>query len=306
MDLNSGHMTFFTISTHHEGSPEATASHKVTLTVKKHCKLFPTVVTTPSTEKVIDLDFTPDLCCNSISSTLTPPASGAKLSPCPTRFKVMVLHPSRWIRQPFRKVPYTSVTTAKGAVKIHSYKDPTYLIYATLPEEDIVMNLLEVSEEEDLREFHIHTLRAYRAVASNCNSSIAKKVGKILDAEQLVHCLKLRGMHYSLSATYIDLFNTLHFEPEVQNKLFTYTLDFIVPLYTCSNLSPLFYSAPKLPTRSGIRWSTGETDQALANQATVGHNIRSALSCDGAKFDFSLRELKEMVFYNLEKLLITK
>ena len=305
LDLNSGHLAFSTANTDREGSPEATASHKLTLTVKKHCKLFPTVITTPSTERVIDFDFTPDLCCNSISYTLTPPSSGAKLSPCPSRFKVMALQPSRWIRQPFRKVPYTAVTTAKGSVKIHSYKEPSYLIYATLPEEDQVMNLLEISEQEELRKFHIYTLEAYRAVASNCNRRFAKKIGEILDAEQLLHCLKLRGMHYSLCATYIDLFNTLHFEPEVQNTLVTHG-EFIIPLCTCSKPSPLFYSAPKPPTPSGIRWSTGETDKTLVNQATVGHSIRSTLSCRRGKFDFSARELKEMVFYNLEKLLVTK
>jgi hypothetical protein len=223
----------------------------------------------------------------------------------------MVLSPSQWVRQPFYRVPYTSSATSEGGVKIQSFKQPTYSIYATLPEEDQVMNLLELSEDEQLLQFHISSLKAYRAISSHCNESITRKVGVILDSEQLLHCLKLRGMHYSLWAAYIELFNTLHLDPEVHNKLVTRG-EFILPLSTCSHSVPLFLPTPKLAPRMGFRRrAAAETpageDQAHSNQAAVAHNVRSCLgNGEEGRLSFSVRELKEMVFYNLEKLLSIK
>ena len=304
LDLLSGHATFSTSKSGKEPSPQT--SHKATLIVKRLCKLFPTVITTPSTDKVIDLDFTPDPSCYSISSTLTPASSGAKLTPCSFRFKLMVLSPSQWVRQPFHRVPFTSSVLANGSgVTAESYKDPTYSIFATFPEEDQVMDLLELSEKEKLIEFHVSTLKAYAAVSSHCNKSIARKVGAILDPEQLLQCLKMRGMHFSLRATYIELFNTLHLDPEVHCKLMTRG-EFILPLSSCSNPVPL-----SLP---GMELSPQGCDQAVSNQARAAHNVKSCLSCNSeggsgggeCRLNFSVKELKEMVFYNLEKLVCTR
>ena len=309
LDTLTGALTFST-TLPAKKTPNTSSSHKKTLSVQTHCKLFPTVITTPSTDKVIDLDFTPDLCCKSIASTLVPPSSGAKLPPCPHRFRLMVLSPSQWVRQPFHKVPFTTSLPPEGGMKVESHREPSYSVCATLPEEDQVMDLLELSENEQLINFHMSTLKAYSAVSSNCNEAITKKVAAILDPEQLLRCLKLRGMHYSLRATYTQLFNTLHLDPEVHTKLVTRS-EFILPLTACETSVPLFLSAtqhkPTSPTTCGVGWETAEVDQALSNQARVTHNIKSCLPCgvsDGTcRLIFSVRQLKEMVFYDLEKLL---
>ena len=311
LDLFSGHMTFSTLMPGQEISTEASASHKTTLSVKTHCKLFPTVITTPSTEKVIDFDFIPDLCCNSISSAITPASAGAKLPPCPPRFNIMVLTPSKWIRQPFRKVPYTSMITSGGAVKVKSYKEPTYRIYATLPEEDQVMNLLEISEHKKLLEFHISTLKAYRAVVSHCNEIIARKINLILYPKLLLHCLKMRGMNFTLCEAYIDLFNTLHLEPEVSNRLITRG-EFIFPLSACHRSIPLFLPRNKQDRNyrqsSSSTTTPDEADKALLYQATITHNVQSSFPCDRkqCRLLFSVKELKQVIFYHLEKLLYIK
>lgn len=264
---------------------------------------------TPSTEKLIDLDFTPDLCCHSIPSTLNPSSSGTKLPHCPPRFKLMVLTPNQWVRQAFRSIPYSSEITSGGAVKVQSHKEPTYSIYATLPEEDVVMNLLELSENDKLLKFHICSLEAYKAVSSRCNVSIAKRVSEILDSEQLLHCLNLRGMHFSLRAAYIELFNTLHFELAVETKLLTHG-EFILPLSECHRSAPLFPTKTKTKEKTPSSKTPFETDPALENSAAIIHNVTSSFSQnlkgEKCKFSFSVQKLKDMVFYGLEKLLSTK
>lgn len=313
LDLLTGQLTF-SATAPGKKVPDNSSSHRKTLLVERPCKLFPTVITTPSTDKVIDLDFTPDLCCNSISSTLVPPSSGAKLPPCPCRFKLMVLSPSRWVRQPFHKVPFTSSVTPEGRVKVQSHGEASYSLCATLPEEDQVMDLLELSENESLLKFHMSSLRAYRAVSSHYNEPIAKKVAAILDPEQLLRCLKLRGMNYSLRTTYTQLFNTLHLDPEVHTKLLTRG-EFILPLSACDKSVPLFLptAAQHQPSPTArLRWETPEEDKALFSLAHVTHNIRNCLPCGVSDTDresslnFSVKQLKEMVFYDLEKLLSTR
>ena len=179
----------------------------------------------------------------------------------------------------------------------------------------MVMNLLELSEHEKLMKFHICSLEAYRAVSSHCNKNIAEKVGDILDPEQLLHCLKLRGTNFSLNAAYVDLFNALHLELEVRNTLITRG-EFILPLSECHRSIPLFLPGAKSTPGSARARKLApaplcERGQALLNQAAICHSIISSFpkdKCggDGCRFSFSIEELKKMVFYNLEKLLSTK
>ena len=305
-------MTFSVATPSQDTRPEAASSPKITFKVKKRSKLFPTVIITPSTEKIVDLDFTPDLFCHSIASTLTPPHTKTKLSPCPPRFKLMALSPCHWVRQPFKSVPYTSAPTADGALQIQSHKEPSYCIYATLPEEDLVMNLLELSEHKKLLKFHICSLEAYTAMSSHCNCNISSKLSEIFDTRQLLHCLKLKGMDFSLRAAYIHLVNSLHLELEVQNKVMTRG-EYIIPLSKCLHTTPLFSVPSQHLKQSVFQLAMApllELDPALKNQAAISHNISSCFSpaMEGKlhRFSFSLYELNEIVFRNLEKLLSTK
>ena len=194
-------------------------------------------------------------------------------------------------------------------MRVQSHREPSFSICATLPEEDQVMDLLELSEDEKLLAFHMSSLRAYAAVSSHCNEAIARKVGAILDPKQLLHCLKLRGMHFTLRATYTELFNTLHLDPEVRNKLVTLG-EFILPLSACDRSVPLFLPAVQClsPRASVVRLGSSEVDQALSTQLMATHNIRSCLPCgvgggEECRLNFSAKTLKELVFYDLEKLL---
>lgn len=194
-------------------------------------------------------------------------------------------------------------------MRVQSHKEPIYSIYATLPEEDVVMNLLELSENDKLLKFHICSLEAYKAVSSRCNVSIAKRVSEILDSEELLHCLNLRGMHFSLRAAYIELFNTLHLELAVESKLLTHG-EFILPLSECHRSAPLFPTKTKTEEKTPTAKTPFEMDPALENSAAIVHNVTSSFSQDLhgeiCKFSFSIQKLKDMVFYGLEKLLSTK
>ena len=215
------------------------------------------------------------------------------------------------MRQPFKSVPFKSPPTAEGALQVVAHKDPFYSIVATLPEEDLAMDLLELSEHHHLRGFLICSLQAYKAVASHCNRSIARQIRETLDTRLLIQCIKLKGMHFPLRATFIELFSTLYLELEVQNKLMTRG-EFILPLAKCSQSVHLFPAAPckqKETVFSIAMAPLPGMNFAMQNQTYMTHNITSTFSkvpeAEG-KVECPVQDLRDMVFHDLEKLLSTR
>ena len=174
-----------------------------------------------------------------------------------------------------------------------------------------MIDLLELSEDNELRRFHICTLEAYKAVTSHCNKGIAKKVGAVMDTQQLLQCLKLKGMHFSLRAAYIDLVNSLYLEVEVRNKLMTRG-EFILSLSDCSrsvSLSPVMPKERKQTIYCLAMAPLPGLSLAHRNQTYMSHNITSTFSrapVTEGMMDFPIHDLKEMVFHDLEKLLSTR
>jgi len=112
------------------------------------------------------------------------------LGPCVPRMKIMAFARSQWVRQPVHKASFSTHSVTGGALQLTAEKDPVYSIYATLPEEDTVINILELSENHKLMGFHIQTLEAYSAVCSRFSQRIKAHRQGILVA------LLLGAMYY--------------------------------------------------------------------------------------------------------------
>ena len=118
-------------------------------------------------------------------------------------------------------------------------KSPSLLVYITLPQEDKVMDILEVSEKHDLMTFHIRTLETYAAVCSHSNLELAKAIGQHIDCRQLLECIRTPGMRWELKAAYLKLVMYLHLQHEVQTRLLMRG-EFILPLAKCTkSVSPI-------------------------------------------------------------------
>ena len=270
LDTTSGNLTF-SCHTGIEGDPSI--AQKISFVVNDKSKLFPTVITTPSTERVVDFDFSPEIGCNSLYSTLISTRLDPKVPPCPPRMRLMALTTSQWVRQPAHKVSFTTQPAAGGALQLSSDKEPAYSIFITLPEEDTVMDILEVSENEKLLQFYIHTLEAYTAVSSHSNRQLAEAISFMLDQKQLLQCLKVEGTRFSLRAAYINLLSTLHLDHEVSTRLMMRG-EYIIPLSECTKSVSLFPMAPQEPEEQVYSIATAPWP-ALTNQAKISHNISS-------------------------------
>lgn len=279
MDVTSGSMTFSAMMKGEQASGH-TATREISLKTNTNCKLFPTVVITPSTERVVDFDFTPDLLCHPLSSMLIASQPGTKPPLCPTRLRLMALESSHWLRQPTQRASFSIHPAPGGAFQVSANRETVYSIFTTLPEEDTTMDILEISEDRQLLDFHIQTLQAYRAVSSHSNLKIAEEIGALMDTEQLLQCLKLDGMRYSLRAAYFQLLSELHLKHDVRTRLMMCG-EFILPRSECTRSVPLFCLAAQPPPEQIFRIAAAPLpglDPALRNQANISHNITSTFS----------------------------
>ena len=198
LELSSGRISFSTDQPPpSDGDTVTEGKREVTFTAHVGTKLFPTVVVTPSTKNAVDFDFTPGENCKSLSSHLItpiPPYKGSKtpeIPLCPPRFKLMGFSKSLWVRQNPTPPNYHVTSAVNGSLTISTEKELEYSILVTLPQEDLVMDIIEISEDLKLMDFHIQTIEAFCAVCSHSNLSLAKSITQFIDSEQLMKCLQV-------------------------------------------------------------------------------------------------------------------
>ena len=274
-------------------------------------KLFPTIVITPTSNHVIDFDFSSVEPHRRLSSIFAPLVDDSAYldtptAPlCPNRIKVTALTDSCWRRQPLFHASYKTSTSPAGALQVTTEKEPSYSISITLPQEDRVMDILEISEKHELMNFHIQTLGTYAAVCSHSNLQVAKAIGEHIDCKQLLQCLKTKGMRSELMAAYLKLVTYLHLEHEVQTRLLMRG-EFILPLSECTHSVSLFPVAAKSNGAKPQQQQEYSLKSAMLpgtslTQSAIQHNITSSFSnvtfCSTHPETLALvTDLKELVF----------
>ena len=284
---------------------------KAVLVASQGTKLFPTAIITPMSDHVISFDFAPTESYKPLSSIFKPlEDDSAHVDPppapplCPKRIKVTALTDSCWRRQPMYRTNYRSSVSAGGSLQATTEKEPSLSIYITLPQEDRVMDILEISEKHELMNFHIRTLEAYAAVCSHSNLQLAKGICQHIDGRQLLQCLRTEGMRPELKAAYLKLVTYLYLEHEVQTRLLMRG-EFILPLSKCSQSVPLF---PVVAKSNGSKSQPQEYSLRGAmlpgiglGQSDIQYNVTSSFSTvpftsSNQEATLLVGELKELVF----------
>ena len=267
---NTGKMTFSTAN-----------CCKSELVARGNCKLFPTVLTTPSQQHLVTIDL---------------PLGQEGMW---EGVGVMVVEESVWMRQ----VPVVGGATPTGPVGSHDcaklgYAGPSEqqaqgssTLTVTLLREDLAFNMLELSEQADLLHFHLRTLEAFRAVCSHGNLKCAEKVGCLWGVEELMCCVGMGGLEEGLGAGYLSLVSSLHLQHEVDALLLTRG-EHILPLSACASpplLSPFHPHSP--------------TPLHHLTLGSIGQCFSSCAAAGGVACSFPLGRLKEVVLVRLEAFL---
>lgn len=125
-------------------------------------------------------------------------------------------------------------------------------------------------------------------------------------------------MRFELRSAYLRLLTSLHLDHQVQTRLLMRG-EFVLPRSECTSSIPLFKAPSKSPSTTTATTtaapSTPKSPFTLKQAPLPGcsllagsiqHNITSKFcqsSSDQDTLDFSVEELKELVFHSLEKLL---
>ena len=300
-------MTFTCLYTSDIG--DACTNKRAVLVASPGTKLFPTAIITPMSDHVIDFDLSLVEPYRPLSSVFKPLVddSACLNNPttplCPRRIKVVALTESCWRRQPMYRANYKTSVGSGGALQVTTEKEPSLSIFFTLPQEDRVMDILEISEKHDLMNFHIRTLEAYAAVCSHSNLELAEAISQRMNCKQLLQCLKTGGMRSELKAAYLKLVTYLHLEHEVQTRLLMRG-EFILPLNKCTHSVPLFPLVAKsngANPQQEYNLKSAMLPGICLGQSAIQHNITSSFSnmpfCSAHPDTEALvTELKELIF----------
>lgn len=117
------------------------------------------------------------------------------------------------------------------------------------------IDILELTEQEELLKFHYHTLRLYSAVCALGNNRVAHAMCSHVDESQLLYAIENKYMPGLLRAGYYDLLIDIHLNTYATARLMMNN-EFIVPMTDETKSITLFPDENKKHGLPGIGLST--------------------------------------------------
>ncbi|KAK7820066.1 hypothetical protein U0070_022598 [Myodes glareolus] len=174
---------------------------------------------------------------------------------CPPRLHVQFLSHVLWSRMPnqFLKVDVSRISERQGWLV--QCLDPLQFMSLHIPEENRSVDILELTEQEELLQFHYHTLRLYSAVCALGNHRVAHALCSHVDEPQLLYAIENKYMPGLLRAGYYDLLIDIHLSSYATARLMMNN-EFIVPMTEETKSITLFPDENKKHGLPGIGLST--------------------------------------------------
>ncbi|XP_064343896.1 ryanodine receptor 2 isoform X12 [Camelus dromedarius] len=174
---------------------------------------------------------------------------------CPPRLHVQFLSHVLWSRMPnqFLKVDVSRISERQGWLV--QCVEPLQFMSLHIPEENRSVDILELTEQEDLLKFHYHTLRLYSAVCALGNHRVAHALCSHVDEPQLLYAIESKYMPGLLRAGYYDLLIDIHLSSYATARLMMNS-EFIVPMTEETKSITLFPDENKKHGLPGIGLST--------------------------------------------------
>lgn len=117
------------------------------------------------------------------------------------------------------------------------------------------IDILELSERQDLMKFHYHTLMLYCAVCALGNNRVAHALCSHVDESQLFYAIENTYLPGPLRSGYYDLLISIHLESAKRARLGT-NKEFIVPMTEDTLSIHLYPDAKKAHSLPGVGLTT--------------------------------------------------
>ncbi|XP_073339899.1 ryanodine receptor 3-like [Pagrus major] len=245
IDLATGLVTF-TVN-----GKEISTSYQV----EPNTKLFPAVFVRPTSPNLFQFELAKIKNAMPLSSAIFKSEHKNPVPQCPPRLDVQTISAVLWSRMPntFLKVETARVNERHGWVV--QCVEPLQMLAVHIPEENRCIDIMELSEQEDLRIFHYHTLKLYCALCALGNTRVAHALCSHLDQSQLLYTIDNQYLSGMLREGFYNVLISTHLETAKEARLMMKD-EFIIPVTAETRSIRLFSDASKKHLPPGVGLST--------------------------------------------------
>ncbi|XP_029973170.1 ryanodine receptor 3 [Salarias fasciatus] len=223
--------------------------------VEPNTKLFPAVFVRPTSPNLFQFELAKIKNAMPLSSAIFKSEHKNPVPQCPPRLDVQTINAVLWSRMPniFLKVETARVNERHGWVV--QCVEPLQMLAVHIPEENRCVDIMELSEQEDLRKFHYHTLKLYCALCALGNTRVAHALCSHLDQSQLLYTIDNQYLSGVLREGFYNLLISIHLETAKGARLMMKD-EFIIPVTAETRSIRLFSDASKKHLPPGVGLST--------------------------------------------------
>ncbi|XP_056249309.1 ryanodine receptor 3-like isoform X2 [Seriola aureovittata] len=245
IDLATGLVTF-TVN-----GKEISTSYQV----EPNTKLFPAVFVRPTSPNLFQFELAKIKNAMPLSSAIFKSEHKNPVPQCPPRLDVQTINAVLWSRMPntFLKVETARVNDRHGWVV--QCVEPLQMLAVHIPEENRCVDIMELSEQEDMRKFHYHTLKLYCALCALGNTRVAHALCSHLDQSQLLYTIDNQYLSGMLREGFYNVLISIHLETAKEARLMMKD-EFIIPVTAETRSIRLFNDASKKHLPPGVGLST--------------------------------------------------
>ncbi|XP_046877714.1 ryanodine receptor 3 isoform X6 [Hypomesus transpacificus] len=223
--------------------------------VEPNAKLFPAVFVRPTSVNLFQFEFVKIKDAMPLSSAIFKSELRNPVPQCPPRLDVQTIVAVLWSRMPntFLTVDTARVSERHGWVV--QCLEPLQMLAVHIPEENRCLDIMELSELEDLRMFHHHTLKLYCALCALGNTRVAHALCSHLDQSQLLYTIDNQYLSGMLREGFYDVLISIHLETAKDSRLMMNN-EFIIPVTDETRSIKLFPDESKRHSLPGVGLST--------------------------------------------------
>uniref|UniRef100_A0A8L0DVD0 Ryanodine receptor 3 n=1 Tax=Oncorhynchus mykiss TaxID=8022 RepID=A0A8L0DVD0_ONCMY len=223
--------------------------------VEPNTKLFPAVFVRPTSPNLFQFELSKIKNAMPLSAAIFKSEHKNPVPQCPPRLDVQTINSVLWSRMPntFLKVETARVSERHGWVV--QCREPLQMLAVHIPEENRCVDIMELSEQEDLRKFHYHTLKLYCALCALGNTRVAHALCSHLDQSQLLYTIDNQYLSGMLREGFYNILISIHLETAKEARLMMNN-EFIIPITAETRSIRLFSDASKHHSPPGVGLST--------------------------------------------------
>ncbi|XP_013867545.1 ryanodine receptor 3 [Austrofundulus limnaeus] len=223
--------------------------------VEPNTKLFPAVFVRPTSPTLFQFELAKIKNAMPLSSAIFKSEHKNPVPQSPPRLDVQTINAVLWSRMPntFLKVETARVSERHGWVV--QCVEPLQMLAVHIPEENRCVDIMELSEQEDMRMFHYHTLKLYCALCALGNTRVAHALCSHLDQSQLVYTIDNQYLSGMLREGFYNVLISIHLETAKEARLMMKD-EFIIPVTAETRSIRLFSDASKKHSLPGVGLST--------------------------------------------------